>query len=57
MDRTALEAGLAQLPILQYEFISTSELTFSKRVRRVCEAECPMYGRSWACPRSSSTRI
>ena len=50
MDRTALEAGLAQLPILQYEFISTSELTFSERVRRVCEAECPMYGRSWACP-------
>ena len=50
MDRAALEAELAKLPILQYEFISTSELTFSERVRRVCETECPMYGRTWACP-------
>ena len=50
MDRAALEAGLAKLPILQYEFIRTSELTFSERVRRVCETECPMYGKTWACP-------
>ena len=50
MDRAALEAELAELPILQYEFISTGELTFSDRVRRVCETECPMYGTTWACP-------
>ena len=50
MDRTALEAELAELPILQYEFISTGELTFSERIRRVCETECPMYGKTWACP-------
>ena len=50
MDRSALEAGLAELPILQYEFIRPSELTFSDRVRTVCETECPMYGKSWACP-------
>ena len=50
MDRATLEAGLAELPILQYEFISTSELTFSDRIRHVCETECPMYGKTWACP-------
>ncbi len=50
MDRAALEAELAKLPILQYEFIRTGDLVFSDRVRRVCEAECPMYGRTWACP-------
>ncbi len=50
MDRAALEAGLAELPILQYEFIRTEELTFSARVRAVCAAECPMYGKSWSCP-------
>ena len=50
MDRTALEAELAELPILQFEWISTSELTFSERIRRVCETECPMYGKTWACP-------
>ncbi len=50
MDRTALEGELAKLPILQYEFIKTEELTFSERIRRVCETECPMYGKTWACP-------
>ena len=50
VDRAALEAGLAELPILQYEWISTKELTFSDRVRHVCATECPMYGTTWACP-------
>lgn len=50
MDRQLLEEKLAELPILQYEFISTDELTFSERVRHVCETECPMYGTTWACP-------
>ena len=50
MDKAALESELAKLPILQYEFIRADELTFSDRVRRVCETECPMYGKTWACP-------
>ena len=50
MDRAALEKELAGLPILQYEFIRTGDLVFSERVRRVCETECPMFGRTWACP-------
>ena len=50
MDRERLEAQLSALPLLQYEFISTSDLTFSERIRYICRTECPMYGKSWACP-------
>lgn len=50
MDISNVSAQLAALPLLQYEFFSTKELTFSQRVRYVCEQECPMYGKSWACP-------
>lgn len=50
MDRKWLEEQLAQLPLYLYEFIDISELVFTDRVRYVCETECPMYGKSWACP-------
>lgn len=50
MDISLLSAQLAALPLLQYEFFSTDELTFSPRIRYVCQNECPMYGKSWACP-------
>lgn len=50
MNRERLEARLAELPLYQYDFIDTSELMFSERVRYVCRTECPMYGKSWACP-------
>lgn len=44
------EFFLAQLPIAQYVFFKTDELTFSDRVRKICEEECPRYAKSWACP-------
>lgn len=50
MDKRLLEEQIAKLPILQYEFIKTKELTFSDHVRHICETECPMYGKTWACP-------
>lgn len=50
MDRELLESQLTELPILQYEFINTSELMFSENVRHICKTECPMYGKTWACP-------
>lgn len=50
MDRKTLAAQLASLPVCQYEFIRSEELTFSERIRAVCETECPMYGKTWACP-------
>ncbi len=50
MNREALEAQLAELPLYQYAFISTSDLLFSERIRWICEHECPMYNQTWACP-------
>lgn len=50
MDREQLEMQLAQLPLYQYAFIKTEDLLFSDRIRWICEHECPMYGKTWACP-------
>ena len=54
-DRTELERQLAELPLYQYEFLKTDELTFTERVRDICRSECPMYNRSWACPPAVGT--
>lgn len=50
MDFERLEAGLAELPLYFYDFFDPKELEFSQRVRWICQHECPMYGKSWACP-------
>ena len=50
LDKELLESQLAELPLYVYEFIDPAELEFSERVRWICEHECPMYGKSWACP-------
>ena len=50
MNRDFLDAKLAELPLYQYAYIKTADLLFSDRVRWICEHECPMYGKSWACP-------
>ena len=50
MNRELLEEKLAELPLYIYDFIDPKELEFSDRIRWICEHECPMYGRSWACP-------
>ena len=55
MDRELLERQLAELPLYVYEFIRTDELLFSDRVRYICETECAMYNRSWACPPAVGT--
>ncbi len=55
LDRHAAEMALSQLPLYQYAWIDTRELTFTGRVRAVCRAECPMYGKSWACPPAVGT--
>ncbi len=44
------EQELAQLPLYTYQFLKPSDLEFSDRIRWICEHECPMYGKSWACP-------
>jgi len=55
MDRTLFEEKLTQLPIVQYEYFSTSDLLFLEQVRYICRTECPQYGKSWACPPAVGT--
>ena len=50
MNRELLEQQLSELPLYIYDFFDPRELEFSSRIRWICENECPMYGRSWACP-------
>ena len=50
MNRELLEQRMAELPLYIYDFIDPAELEFSERIRWICESECPMYGKSWACP-------
>ena len=50
MDRALLEEQLAGLPLYIYQFMDPASLEFSQRVRYICRTECPMYGKSWACP-------
>lgn len=50
MNREALEERLAGFPLYAYDFIEPGELEFSHRIRWICQHECPMYGKSWACP-------
>ncbi len=50
MNQELLEQQLAELPLYTYAFLNPQELEFSDRVRWICEHECPMYGKSWACP-------
>ena len=50
MNRELLEEKLSELPLYIYGFLDPKELEFSDRIRWICEHECPMYGKSWACP-------
>ena len=50
MDMELLESKLAELPLLGYFFIDPKGLKFSDRIRWICEHECPMYNKTWACP-------
>ena len=50
MNFEAIEAELAQLPLYSYHFFDPKALDFSQRIRWICQNECPMYDKSWACP-------
>ena len=50
MDMELLESRLAELPLYGYFFIDPKGLEFSDRIRWICEHECPMCGKTWACP-------
>ena len=50
MNMELLESQLAELPLYGYFSIDPNALEFSDRIRWICEHECPMCGRTWACP-------
>ena len=50
LNRELLEQGLADLPLYTYHFITPDDLEFADRIRWICEHDCPMYGKTWACP-------
>ncbi len=50
LSREILENQLAEFPLFAYGFLDPKTLEFTQRVRHICQSECPMYGKSWACP-------
>ena len=50
MNITLLEEQLSQLPLYTYFYTDPNTIEFSQRIRYICRTECPMYGRTWACP-------
>ena len=50
IDRNLLEQQLSELPLYIYTYVDPACLEFSDRIRHICEAECPMYSNTWACP-------
>lgn len=55
LDQERLLQQMNELPLYFYHFFSPEELEFSERIRWICENECPMYGKSWACPPAVGT--
>ena len=50
LNRELLENQLAEFPLFAYGFIDPQTLDINQRVRCICQTECPMFGKSWACP-------
>ena len=50
MNYEKLEEALSELPLYIYAWVDPQGLEFSDRVRWICQNECTMYGKSWACP-------
>ena len=55
IDIAILEEKLADLPLYIYAHIDPKALEFSQRIRWICENECPMYNKTWACPPAVGT--
>ena len=50
MNWEKLESKLMELPLYCYHLFDPAELEFNDRIRWICQNECPMYGKTWACP-------
>ncbi len=55
MDKELLEQQMLELPLYAYFYVDPNTLEFSDRIRWICEHECPMYGKTWACPPGTGT--
>ena len=55
MNQPLLEEKLSELPLYFYDLIDPNKLEFSDRIRWICQHECPMYGKTWACPPAVGT--
>lgn len=45
-----IDALIAKYPVCQYAVLPAADIPFSEKVRAICCAECPRYGKSWSCP-------
>ncbi len=50
MNMEHLLSQLNTLPLYYYTVFDPKKLEFSQRIRHICKQECPMYGKTWACP-------
>ena len=50
IDRALLEERLGELPLYGYFDVDPRQLEFTDRIRWICQHECPMYNKTWACP-------
>ena len=50
LNKDLLEQQLAELPLYVYVYIDPQSIKYSDRIRWICQHECPMYGKTWACP-------
>ena len=50
MDKILFLDKLQEMPLYFADFIDPKALEFADRIRWICENECPMYGKTWACP-------
>lgn len=55
LNRETLTEALSALPLYFFDFIDPAALEFTERVRWICRNECPMYGKTWACPPAVGT--
>ena len=55
MNKEKLMEDLQALPLYFCDFIDPAKLEFSDRIRFICQQECPMYGKTWACPPAVGT--
>ncbi len=55
LNKDLLFGQLSELPLYFYDFIDPKGLEFSDRIRYICQNDCQMYGKSWACPPAVGT--